>query len=226
RSHLIGSEAFLAAYSALLIKTCHRRGCFAIGSTAQIPDRDDQARADQEYQARNGLDGTGVANPDLVPPALKIFNELMPTSNHLYVARDDVKVGQKELLEIHKGTRTEVGFRRNIRVFLYYAEAWFRGHGVIALDNMMIDTASAEIARAQIWQWLKLELKLDGGQRTTRKFFDACLADEMKRVKEEAGAEAYGAGRFKEALALLKALAASKTFVSFFTLPAGEKIQH
>jgi malate synthase len=236
RSLIAGSSAFLAAYAGLLVKTCHRRGCFAVGSTAaQTPgalDAEasrnvlDQLRAGQEDEARSGHDGTGVSHPDLVPAALKVFNELMPTSNHLYVAREDAKAGRKELLEIPKGARTQADFRRNIRICIHYIEAWLRGHGVISIDNVMVDTAAAEIARGQIWQWLRLELKLDGGGRVTRKFFDASLAEEIRWAKEAAGAEAYASGRFKDAIALFTTLTMSKTFIPFLTIPAGEKIRH
>ena len=116
------SKAFLANYSALLIKTCHNRAAFAMGGmAAQIPNRKDpeanelafaKVRDDKEREARNGHDGTWVAHPDLVPVAMEVFNALMPTPNQLYVKRDDVKVGQKELLEVHKGTKTEAGLPR------------------------------------------------------------------------------------------------------------------
>ena len=212
RSQIAASQAFLSAPSMLLVKTCHRRGCLAIGG----------AGAEQTaHEARHGFDGTGVvADPDLVAPALKIFNELMPTSNQLYVAREDVKVGQKEMLEIPQGARTEAGFRENLRLSLRYIEAWLRGTGTIRIDNRMVDTAEAEIVRAQIWQWLKLELTLAGGRKVTRILFNACLEDEMKRAKQELGAETHAKGRFKEAAALMKCLILSRTLEPFFSAAA------
>jgi malate synthase len=234
RSQVVMSKAFLAAYSALLIKTCHKRGCFAMGGmAAQIPNRKDpeanrialdKVKADKEREARGGHDGTWVAHPDLVPVAMKVFNELMPTPNQLYVGRDDVNVGQKELLAIHEGTKTEAGFRANIRVGVQYIEAWLRGRGAVPIYNLMEDAATAEISRSQIWQWLKFGAKLEGGAKVTRKFFDTCLAEEMKRVKEEVGAEVYDNGRFKEAIALFKAMSTSKTFETFLTISAYRKI--
>ena len=234
RSQVVMSKAFLAAYSALLIKTCHRRGCFAMGGmAAQIPNRKDpeanqvaldKVRADKEREARNGHDGTWVAHPDLVPVAMKVFNELMPTPNQLYVAREDVTAGQKELLEVHTGSKTEAGFRENIRVGVQYIEAWLRGRGAVPIYNLMEDAATAEISRSQIWQWLKFGAKLDTGAKVTAKFFATCLAEEMSRVKEEVGAEAFGKGRFKEAIALFKALSTAKTFEAFLTIPAYRKI--
>jgi malate synthase len=234
RSQVVMSQAFLAAYSALLIKTCHRRGCFAMGGmAAQIPNRKDAAaneaafakvKADKEREARNGHDGTWVAHPDLVPVALKVFNDMMPTPNQLYVSRDDVAVGQKELLQIHDGTKTEEGFRENIRVGVQYIEAWLRGRGAVPIYNLMEDAATAEISRSQIWQWLKFGAKLDNGIRVTKGFFETCLAEEMKRVKDEVGVAAFAQGRFKEAIALFKAMSTSKHFESFLTVPAYQKI--
>ncbi len=234
RAQLVMSEAFLAAYSALLVRTCHRRGAFAMGGmAAQIPNRRDEeanriafarVTADKEREVRAGHDGTWVAHPDLVPLAKKIFDEFMPTPNQLYVNRDDVEVGQTELLEVHEGRPTEAGFRDNIRVGVQYIEAWLRGRGAVPIYNLMEDTATAEIARAQIWQWLKFGAALDTGRKATRAFFETCLAEEMRRVKQEVGEDAFKAGRFKEAATLFKALATAKSFEPFLTVPAYRKL--
>ena len=234
RSQVVMSKAFLAAYSALLIKTCHARGCFAMGGmAAQIPNRKNpeanemalaKVKADKEREARNGHDGTWVAHPDLVAVAMKVFNDMMPTPNQLYVARDDVKVGQKDLLEIHDGSKTEEGFRENIRVGVQYLEAWLRGRGAVPIYNLMEDAATAEISRSQIWQWMKFGAKLENGTKVTKAFFDKCLAEEMKRVKDEVGTAAFTQGRFKDAIAIFKAMSTSKKFETFLTLPAYKKI--
>jgi malate synthase len=234
RSQVVMSKAFLSAYSALLIKTCHKRGAFAMGGmAAQIPNRKDpeanqiafdKVTADKEREARNGHDGTWVAHPDLVPLAMDVFNALMPTPNQLYVKRDDVNVGQQELLEIHKGTKTEAGFRENIRVGVQYLEAWLRGRGAVPIYNLMEDAATAEISRSQIWQWIKFGAVLDTGAKVTQKFFTACLAEEMKRVREEVGVAAFAQGRFKDAVAIFKTMSTSKNFEPFLTLPAYRKI--
>ena len=234
RSQVVMSKAFLAAYSALLIKTCHKRAAFAMGGmAAQIPNRKDpqanqvalaKVTADKEREARNGHDGTWVAHPDLVPVAMDVFNALMPTPNQLYVKREDVTVGQKELLEIHKGTKTEAGFRENIRVGVQYLEAWLRGRGAVPIYNLMEDAATAEISRSQIWQWLKFGATLDTGKKVTGKFFATCLAEEMKRVKQEVGVAAFAQGRFKDAVSIFKTMSTSKNFEAFLTLPAYKKI--
>jgi malate synthase len=234
RSQVVMSKAFLANYSALLIQTCHKRRAFAIGGmAAQIPNRKDEeanrlafekVRADKEREAKNGHDGTWVAHPDLVPVARDIFDALMPTPNQLYVKREDVTVGQKDLLQVHEGTKTEAGFRENIRVGVQYIEAWLRGRGAVPIYNLMEDAATAEISRSQIWQWLKFGARLEGGQKVTKPFFEKCLKEEMARVAQEVGAEAYKKGRFREAIAIFRKMSTSAQFETFLTLPAYKKI--
>ncbi len=203
------------------------------GMAAQIPNRKDpeanriafeKVKADKEREARNGHDGTWVAHPDMVSLAMEVFNELMPTPNQLYVKREDVAVGQKELLEVHQGTKTETGFRENIRVGVLYIEAWLRGRGAVPIYSLMEDAATAEISRSQIWQWLKFGAKLEGGRKVTKAFFDSCLKEEMQRVKQEVGAEAFSGGRFREAIALFKTMSTSRNFETFLTVPAYRKI--
>ncbi|MFL5259194.1 MAG: malate synthase A, partial [Hyphomicrobiales bacterium] len=234
RSQVVMSKAFLAAYSALLIKTCHKRKAFAMGGmAAQIPNRKDpeanrialeKVKADKEREARNGHDGTWVAHPDLVPVANGVFNELMPGPNQLEVARDDVAVGQKELLEVHEGTKTEAGFRENIRVGVQYIEAWLNGRGAVPIYNLMEDAATAEISRSQIWQWLRFGARLEDGKKVTPQFFERCLAEEMERVKQEVGPDRFAKGRFKEAVDLFRRMSTSKNFETFLTLPAYREI--
>jgi malate synthase len=230
RSEMTMGKAFLSAYSLLLIKTCHRRGAFAMGGmAAQIPIKGDKpaneaafakVRADKEREATNGHDGTWVAHPDLVPIAMEVFDRLMPEPNQLSKTRDDVHVKQADLLEVHKGKRTEEGLRENIRVGVQYIEAWLRGRGAVPIYNLMEDAATAEISRAQVWQWLHLKAKLDDGREATPAMFREALAGEMERVKGEVGAKAFDGGRFKEATALFSDMSLSGTFDEFLTLPA------
>ena len=222
-------DAFLKAYSLLLIKTCHRRGAFAMGGmAAQIPVKNDPAaneaaftkvRADKEREAGNGHDGTWVAHPDMVPLALEVFDRLMPQPNQLDTLREDVHVTANDLLELHKGTRTEATFRENIRIGVQYMEAWLRGRGAVPIYNMMEDAATAEISRAQLWQQVHYGVELDG-VKATPEFFDQALGEEMERVKGEVGPENYAKGRFPEAIALFKKLSLAPTFEEFLTLPA------
>src|SRR5207253_8430724 len=136
------------------------------------------------------------------PVAKAVFDRLMPGPNQVARQREDVVVTRDTLLEIHRGTRTEAGFRHNIRVGVQYIEAWLRGRGAVPIYNLMEDAATAEISRAQIWQWIKYEAELEGGIVVTPKFFERALEEEMERVKDEIGADAYAGGRFSEAIAL------------------------
>jgi malate synthase len=230
RSQVVMGKAFLRAYSLLLIKTCHRRGAFAMGGmAAQIPNRRDpqaneaalaRVRADKERGAGDGHDGTWVAHPDLVPVAREVFDRLMPQANQLTRLREDVNIGQADLLEVHQGTKTEGGLRENIRVGVQYIEAWLRGKGAVPLYNLMEDAATAEISRAQVWQWIHYGIALEGGTIATRELLNRLVTEEMERVRGEVGAEAYDKGRFKEAVKLFRDLSLAEDFEDFLTVPA------
>jgi malate synthase len=230
RSQVVMGKAFLGAYAALLVKTCHRRGAFAMGGmAAQIPVRGDEAanktafdkvRADKEREANDGHDGTWVAHPDLVPVARQVFDRLMPQPNQLDRLRDDVHVTRDDLLQIHDGTKTEEGFRHNIRVGVQYVEAWLGGRGAVPIYNLMEDAATAEISRAQIWQWIKYGVELDTGVKATPELFRRAMQEEMQRVKWEIGAETYDNGRFPEAIKLFSDLSLAPDFADFLTIPA------
>jgi malate synthase len=230
RGQVVMGKAFLKAYSELLIKTCHRRGAFAMGGmAAQIPDRKNAAvneaafakvRADKEREAKAGHDGTWVAHPDLVPVAQEIFDKFMPAPNQLGKLRDDVTAGRKEMLEVHDGTRTEQGMRDNIRVGVQYIEAWLRGRGAVPLYNLMEDAATAEISRSQIWQQLHFEAKFENGDKATKALFEKCLTEEMEKVKTEIGADTYAKGRFPAAIDLFRKLSTADTLSPFLTLSA------
>ena len=230
RGQVVMGEAFLGAYAALLVKTCHARGAFAMGGmAAQIPIKNDAAaneaafakvRADKEREVRDGCDGTWVAHPDLVPVAKEVFDRLMPEPNQIGRARQHVRVLRDDLLKVHHGSRTEEGFRLNIRVGVQYIEAWLRGRGAVPIYNLMEDAATAEISRAQIWQWTKYETELEGGIVATPKFFQRALEEEMERVKQEIGEDDYAKGRFPEAIALFRDISLAPEFVEFLTIPA------
>ncbi|HTV49988.1 MAG TPA: malate synthase A [Steroidobacteraceae bacterium] len=230
RSQVVMGKAFLRAYSLLLIKTCHRRGAFAMGGmAAQIPNRRDpvanaaaleRVRADKEREAGDGHDGTWVAHPDLVPVAQEVFDRLMPKPNQLERLRQDVSIAQAQLLEVHQGTRTEAGMRENIRVGIQYIEAWLRGKGAVPLYNLMEDAATAEISRAQVWQWVHYGITLADGTQATAQLLDRLITEEMARVRQEVGAESFDAGRFNEAIKLFRELSVSEDFEEFLTLPA------
>jgi malate synthase len=230
RGQVVMGEAFLGAYAALLVRTCHHRGAFAMGGmAAQIPVKNDpeanerafaKVRADKEREVRDGYDGTWVAHPDLVPVAKEVFDRLMPQPNQLSRVRLHVRVLREDFLKIHEGTMTEDGFRLNIRVGVQYIEAWLRGRGAVPIYNLMEDAATAEISRAQIWQQIKYRVTLEDGTTVTPDFFERALAEEMRRVEDEIGAATYAEGRFAEAIELFHSLSLSNNFVDFLTIPA------
>ena len=173
RAQITMSQRFLKSYTQLLIKTCHRRGAFAMGGmSAFIPRKDDAVaneralaavRADKEREAKDGHDGTWVAHPGLVPVAREVFRaQLGDKPNQLDVSRSDVNVTREDLLAVPEGTRTEAGLRTNARVGVHYLAAWLCGQGCVPIDSLMEDAATAEISRAQIWQWLKTGAVIDG----------------------------------------------------------------
>ncbi len=226
RSAMTMGAAFLRAYSLKLIQTCHRRGAFAMGGmAAQIPVKGDASandaafariRADKEREAGDGHDGTWVAHPDLVPVAMEVFDRLMPTPNQLGNLREDVKVTREDMLEVHAGARTEGGLREDIRVGVQYIEAWLRGRGAVPLYNLMEDAATAEISRAQVWQWIRQGATLDDGRTVTAEMFRELLDQEMAP---------FSGGRFAEATALFSRMSLADTFEEFLTLPAYDLLE-
>jgi malate synthase len=223
---------FMRAYSLLLIKTCHRRGAFAMGGmAAQIPIKNDPAaneaalakvRADKEREANDGHDGTWVAHPGLVPLAKEAFDKVMPTPNQIHRRRDDVKVTARELLDFQpKGPITEQGLRTNINIGIQYIGAWLAGTGCVPIFNLMEDAATAEISRAQIWHWIRSPLgKLDDGRKVTRALFKELVPQELQRVRELLGERQYAAGKYPEGAQMFEALTLRDDFVEFLTLPA------
>ena len=221
-----------AAYSLLLIRTCHRRKAFAMGGmAAQIPIKGSaeanevafaKVRADKEREASNGHDGTWVAHPDMVALANEVFDRLMPSQNQLNKLREDVHITQADMLSVHPGARTEAGLREDIRIGVQYIEAWLRGRGAVPLYNLMEDAATAEISRAQIWQWLHHAAELDDGRKVTPDLFRATLMDEMAKVRAAIGAEIYDNGRFPEAIELFSDMSLATDCPEFLTLPAYE----
>jgi malate synthase A len=228
RGQVTMDKAFLRAYSLLLIKTCHRRGVHAMGGmAAQIPIKDDPAaneaamakvRADKLREVTDGHDGTWVAHPGLVGIAKEIFDSHMKSMNQIDRMRDDVNVTKDDLLRPHEGTRTEAGLRHNIRVGVQYIEAWLRGNGCVPIYNLMEDAATAEISRAQVWQWLHHGVDIDGA-KLTKERFAKIVGEEMDKVRSEVG-DRFAKGKFKEARELFERLSTADTFDDFLTLSA------
>jgi malate synthase len=231
RGQVTMTTHFLRSYSKLLIKTTHRRGAFAMGGmAAQIPIKNDPAandaaiakvRADKEREAGDGHDGTWVAHPGLVPVAMEIFDRLMPTPNQLHRTLDDVDVKGADLLAIPAGTITEAGLRNNVDVSIQYMAAWLGGNGCVPIHNLMEDAATAEIARAQIWQWIRHPKGvLDDGRKVTVELFRQITREELARLKAQLGDAAFSAGNFERAAGIIDAITTAGTFETFLTLPA------
>jgi malate synthase len=223
---------FLKSYVDLLIRTCHRRGAHAMGGmAAQIPIRDDpqanalamaRVRADKLREARAGHDGTWIAHPGLAAIARETFDEVMSGPNQLAVRREDVKVGARDLLTVPDGAITEEGVRGCIRVGVQYLESWLRGNGCVPLYHLMEDAATAEICRAQLWQWLHHGARTSDGEPVSVARFDRLLTEELSRIHEEVGAERLTGGVFPTAARLFEQMIKSESFDEFLTLPAYE----
>tara|TARA_R110002049_G_scaffold307901_2_gene510100 strand:- start:5920 stop:7518 length:1599 start_codon:yes stop_codon:yes gene_type:complete len=234
RDQVTMTTPFMDAYSKLVIQRCHKRGILAIGGmAAQIPIKNNEAanalalekvRKDKEREVKNGHDGTWVAHPALVEVALNEFNKHMPTPNQLHVTRDDVQISSADLVEIPKGTVTEAGIRKNINVGILYIEAWLRGHGAVALYNLMEDAATAEISRTQVWQWLKNEVKLDDGRTFNIELYMDIFDDEVEKIITEVGEDKIKDTKFKLAFSIFDNLVISEKFEEFLTLPAYQYI--
>lgn len=235
RAQVTMAVGFLRAYSLLLIKTCHRRGAHAMGGmAAQIPVKNDPAaneaalgkvRADKEREAGNGHDGTWVAHPALVPIAMEIFDAHMPEANQVGRLREDVTINRDDLIAVPEGTITEAGLRGNLRVAVEYLAAWLSGLGCVPINHLMEDAATAEIARAQVWQWCRYPAgRLDDGRDVTLDLARAWLAEECDRIRADIGDEAWHGGRYEEARRLFAELVENDDFVNFLTLPAYEML--
>jgi malate synthase len=231
RQQVTMTTHFLRSYSRLLIKTCHRRGAHAMGGmAAQIPIKNDPAaneaalakvRADKEREASDGHDGTWVAHPGLVPVAMEIFDRLMPTPNQLHRRLEDVQVRAADLLAVPDGSITEAGLRNNINVSLQYMASWLNGNGCVPIHNLMEDAATAEIARSQVWQWIRHPRGvLDDGRRVTVALFREVLGEELARLRTQHGEAAFAAGQYERAASLLDSITTADRFEAFLTLPA------
>jgi malate synthase len=229
RGQVTMTTHFLRSYSLLLIKTCHRREVHAMGGmAAQIPIRDDPAaneaamekvRADKQREAGDGHDGTWVAHPGLVAIAKEIFDREMPQPNQIARQREDVHVTASDLLAVPKGTITEAGLRQNLNVGIGYIEAWLRGTGCVPLYNLMEDAATAEISRAQIWQWIRHRAKLDDGRTVDAALCRAMLDEELAKLRAS-----NKTGSYEEAALLFSELTEAPAFPEFLTMPAYDMI--
>jgi malate synthase len=221
-------QPFLRAYARLLVRTCHRRGCSAMGGmSAFVPQKGDeegtaralaQVRADKLREVGDGCDGTWVAHPALVPVAREVFDAHLSGPNQFH--RVPAPVAAHELLQVPTGPITLQGVCQNLRVGIRYLESWLRGQGCVALYGLMEDTATAEIARMQLWQWLHHEVEVAGLGRLERPLFHRHVQDAQEQVRAEVGDEAFADGRYLEAGDLLEILILQRDPLPFLTLAA------
>ncbi|HXJ59456.1 MAG TPA: malate synthase A [Verrucomicrobiae bacterium] len=232
RAQVTMATPFLRAYTLACIKTCHRRGAFAMGGmAAYIPVKTDpvanqkameKVQEDKRREAGDGHDGTWVAHPGLVQIATDEFGRVLGTKpNQIDRRRDDVVVSAEQLLEVPRGTITEQGLRSNIRVAIQYLEAWLGGLGCVPLDNLMEDAATAEISRSQVWQWVHHPRGiLDDGRKVTMPLVRELAQQELERIRSERGPERYERGHFERAFQLFADLVANESLEEFLTLKA------
>jgi malate synthase len=221
RAQVTMTVSFMRAYTELLVKTCHRRGAHAMGGMAAfVPSRRDpevnetalaKVREDKVREANDGFDGTWVAHPDLVPVAMGEFDRVLgERPNQVERLREDVSVEAGDLLDVRVpgGDVSDDGVRNNVSVGLRYLESWLRGVGAVAIYDLMEDAATAEIARSQLWQWVR---------------HGRADADQVRAFADEELAEA-GEGRWADARDVFESVSLSPQFIQFLTLPAYDKI--
>jgi malate synthase len=232
RAQVTMTVPFMRAYTGLLVKTCHRRGAHAIGGmAAYIPSRRDpqvneialaKVREDKLREAGDGFDGTWVAHPDLVATATEVFDRALPTlrsgekKHQKERLREDVHVAAHDLANIHVpgGKITAAGVRSNMNIALQYLASWLGGNGAAAIYNLMEDTATAEISRAQLWQWIRHGARMEDGTPITEALYKRIRDEELGKL------DGRGEGRYREATEILDRLTLSGQFTEFLTFIA------
>lgn len=226
---------FMRAYSLLAIKTCHKRNAFAMGGmAAHIPVKNDdeknkiafeKVRKDKEREANDGHDGTWVAHPGMVELVTDVFNQAMPTPNQVHRKREDVEVTEENLIQLPEGDITEEGLRTNVSVGIQYTAAWLSGRGAVPINNLMEDAATAEISRAQVWQWVRYPKGvLSDGRKVTLTLVETITQEELLKIKDRIGAEAFKQGNYEKAAEIFLELIKKDSFAEFLTLPAYEQL--
>jgi len=239
RNSVMMTVPFMRAYTELLVKTCHRRGAHAMGGMAAfIPSRRDaeaneraqaKLKADKEREATDGFDGTWVAHPDSVANATAEFDKVLgDRPNQVGRLREDVGVEAGDLLNVGAtpGEVTEEGLRNDVNVGIQYISSWLRGNGAAGIYGLMEDAATAEIARSQVWQWIRHGAELEDGRPVTSQLVQRLEGEELEKIREEIGNDDwfYSEGRPEESRRLFEQVALGEEFVEFLTLPAYEKL--
>ena len=232
RAQVTMTTHFLRSYSKLLVQVCHRRNIHAMGGMAAfIPIKNDpvanekaisQVRADKEREAGDGYDGTWVAHPGLVPVAKEVFDRMMPAANQIGRELDDLQVTAGDLLQVPSGDITPAGLRQNIAVGLGYLESWLRGTGCVPLFNLMEDAATAEISRAQLWQWVHHGAHLNDGRKIDAALCENIIDEELGKARQTGDAKRISA--YQKSAELMRQLIRAPRFVEFLTVPAYQQI--
>ena len=232
------TQPFMRAYTELLVRTCHDRGAFAMGGMAALipsrtdPEANDRAiaavSADKRREANDGFDGTWVAHPDVVATALGEFDAVLgDRPNQIDRTRPDVAYDAAPLRDLAstEGEITEAGLRNNLSVGFQYISFWLGGRGAAAINNMMEDAATAEIARTQIWQWIHHRATLADGRTVTRELVTQLLDEETEKIRALVGDEVWERGRPRDTREVLEAVALSDDLPEFLTLGAYERLE-
>src|SRR5215471_17425410 len=226
RAQVTMTVPFMRAYTELLVKSCHIHGAHAMGGMAPfIPSRKNteinekalaKVREDKVREVNDGFDGTWVAHPDLVPTAKEVFGQKRGKAHQKARLRSEVQATAAQLADprVPDGKITEAGFRLNVDVALQYLNSWLLENGAAAIYNLMEDAATAEISRAQLWQWIHHGAKLDDGRPATEELYRTTRDEQLARLTKE------GPGRYKEAAEILDGLVLNREFGEFLTLPA------
>lgn len=230
RALITMDKGFLRAYVDMLIDTCHRRGVHAMGGmAAQIPIKNDpeanaraleKVRADKLREVQAGHDGTWVAHPGLIPVARAIFDEHMSGPNQLHVRKTPRLYA--ELVNPPTGEITEIGLRTNINVAIQYLESWLSGNGCVPINNLMEDAATAEISRAQVWQWIHHQVTLKDGRAVTADLVRSLLYEEARKIRYAVDEARSIGGKYEQAMSLFYKLVTAAEFPEFLTLSAYE----
>ncbi|MBA2516326.1 MAG: malate synthase A [Solirubrobacterales bacterium] len=240
RTEVSMTVPFMRAYTELLVATCHKRGAFAMGGmSAFLPSKTDEevnrashekVREDKKREADAGFDGTWVAHPAFVAPALEQFDATLGDRPHqIDKLRPDVSVSASDLLAMGEtpGEITETGLRANVNIGIQYISAWLRGNGAAGIYGLMEDAATAEISRSQVWQWIRNDAKLaDTGEPITRELVQRLEDEELAKIRAEIGDDEWfdREGRPELAKRLFEQVALADEFVDFLTLPAYEEL--
>ncbi|WP_029268179.1 malate synthase A [Virgibacillus alimentarius] len=234
RSSITMATPFMRAYSLLAIQTCHKRGALAIGGmAAQIPIKEDEyadeeafnkVRADKKREVTDGHDGTWVAHPRMVHFVKNIFDKRMSAPNQIN-NKIEIDISQKDLLQTPKGNITEKGLRTNISVGIRYIGAWLKGEGAVPINHLMEDAATAEISRAQVWQWIRhQEGMLDDGRKITFDMVDEMIAEELDKMLDQMGESSFLDGGYPRAAEIFTMLIHKEEFEEFLTIPAYKEL--